>query len=433
MQLSPLQSRLVASVIASFLILVVYLFLSSPHFALAAELNAIPLDHDATIDADRWTLEHALDDESESGDTLELRGDTYEPDFGLFDRSILGRAPPGVTSVVNNVPNNQNIAPGSVVTFVFQMDSISGRGAGEADDTLELRKRSNGSPGEDAGTEEGTEGEGYSADDVELVRRSTTATRTLWISANTCIQPDRGTGTQTTLAPPQLTLYVSKSTEFTSPGPLGDPRKQDWFIFNEGAVMYNTTLTGDVFFSVGAPNVSNAFLTKTYNVDVAASVDQSYHSFDDTSAPNLAWVDSDANATLMITGDLTDSSNEPVSTPPYTMFGYTQGDLSVVGIRNSYCGLKLYAQIGGTRSLLPTNTITTGITRRGSKNVTKQEFYFKGLNSSTTYLGILARDMGSGSNAKRDGVAGGGGLIFRQTEFDTKPGESVPVALGDLP
>jgi calcium channel MID1 len=422
MQLSPLQSRLVASVIASFLILVIYLFLSSPHFALAAELNAIPLDHDATIDANRWTLEHTLE-ETESTETPELRGDTYEPDFGLFDRGIIGRAPPGVTSVVNNVPNNQNIEPGTVVTFVFQMDSLSGRGAAEADGALELRKRSSGSPGEDGATDEDTESEGDIAGDVELVRRSTTATRTLWISANTCMQPDSGSGTKTTMAPPQLTLYVSTSTDYQTPGPMGDPKKQKFFVFDEGAVMYNTTLTGDVFFSVAAPNVSTVFSTTTYNMDIAASVDQSYHTYDDASTPNLIWVDSDANATLMITGNLTDNSNELISTPPYTMFGYTQGDMSVVGIRNSYCGLKLYAQIGGSRSPLPANIMTTGMTRRGTGNVTKQEFYFKGLNSSTTYMGILARDTGAGSNTKRDGVAGGGGLVFRQTEFDTKPSE----------
>jgi calcium channel MID1 len=191
-------------------------------------------------------------------------------------------------------------------------------------------------------------------------------------------------------------------------------------VFNEGAVMYNTTLTDDVYFTVTAPNVSDWFTSYLYNVDVAASVDQSYHSYDDTTTPNLVWVDSDAAAALLMTGNLTNSSEAVLSMTPYTLFAHAQGDISCNGVRNSYCGLKEYAQIGGSRSTLPSNMMSTGLTRRGEGNVTKQEFFITGLNRSSIYEAILVQEPSSGSLSTRDDVAGGGGVVFSQTEFDTK-------------
>lgn len=405
MQLSPLQSRLIASIAASFIILVIYVFLLSPQFALAVE---IPFDRGSDL-VDAWSFT----DEKETGDeTPELRGSpVYEPDFGLFDRSIIGRAPAGVTSLTNNVKSNQNLNEGTSVTFMFEVASISSREA--TDQTAsELKRRADGTEDPD-----GLEGD---TDNEDIIAVRPRATKTLWISANTCLQPDRPEANSTAMDPPQLTLYVSTSTKNDSPGPGAPPDEQKMLVFNEGAVMYNTTFTDDVYFTVTAPNVSDWFTSSLYNVDVAVSVDKSYHAYDETNDPDLVWVDSDAGAALLMTGNLTNGSAAVMSRAPYTMFAYPQGDVSVNGVRKSYCGLKEYAAIGGSKSTLPGNMMSTGLTRRGEGNVTKQEFFITGLNKSSVYEAILVREPDTGTLSTRDNVAGGGGVVFKQTEFDTK-------------
>ncbi len=73
---------------------------------------------------------------------------------------------------------------------------------------------------------------------------------------------------------------------------MGDKSKQALVEFDEGAVMYNTSTTGDIYFAVYAPNVSTVFSGTTYNFQVAASVDGWYHSFSvSTSTPTLSgWI-----------------------------------------------------------------------------------------------------------------------------------------------
>ena len=139
--------------------------------------------------------------------------------------------------------------------------------------------------------------------------------------------------------PPQLSLYVSISTDNQKPGPMGNMRTQTIHLFDEGAVMLEVPASGDVFLGVSAPMISNTF-TGGYNVEIAASVDTWFHTFDNKTRPDLIWVDSDSKATLLITQPLTNSTNEVMTGPPYVMFGQNQGDQSIRGVRNSLCGLK---------------------------------------------------------------------------------------------
>ncbi|ETS80359.1 hypothetical protein PFICI_07888 [Pestalotiopsis fici W106-1] len=418
MQLSPLQSRLAASLAASFLLLVVYLFLFSPQFALAAEILS---EHGARGDAmDVWAL--AEDMEQATAESLDLRSEMYEPDFPLFDRSVIGRAPSGVTSLTNNVKSNQNLDQGSSVRFVFEIASLSSREI-DSSEAFELRKRQE----DPQDTEMFVAEDEQNVTDLSEIERRATPTKTLWISANTCMQPDRPAANQTFMDPPQLTLYVSTSSDNDSPGPAAPPDNQEVLVFDEGAVMYNMTFSEDVYFTITAPNVSDWFTSSLYNVDVAASVDQSYHSYDADTEPDLVWVDSDSGAALLRTGNLTNSSDTELTTAPYTMFAYSQNDATVVGVKRSYCGLKEYAEIGGSQST--TALMSTGLTRRGQGNSTKQEFFITGLNKSSIYEAILVQEPGTtGSLNKRDdNVAGGGGVVFRQTEFDTKSSSTCQV------
>lgn len=420
---TPLQSRLAASLAASILLLFIYFSLFSPQFAIADDHRLkqtlpVPIFDD---------LDLLLDERSD------LDPD-YDPHFAAFDRSILGRAPVGVTGLANNIPMSMNVVAGTDQIFAFEAATIFGR---EDAARLELRGEDGGGShkrGEDGGgshrrsdEEERSIPEGQTASEGILETRQ--STKTVYISANTCEQPQRLEASKTTMDPPQLTMFVSTNPKNKSPGPEGDPSTQTVIEFVEGAVMYNTTTSGDVFIGIHAPNVSSiAFVGQTYNFQVAASVDTPFYSYSADSDADLIWVDSDSQGALLITHNLTDSSDEAVTsqimrTQPYVMFAQNQADWTISGLKFSYCGLQNYAQIAATKNGKFTSMVTTGMTRRGPGNLPKQQFYFSGLNASTGYLGILALNGDEGKAGP--GIVGGGGHVFRATNFTTKSGSSI--------
>lgn len=414
MQLSPLQSRLAASVIASCLVLLLYLALFSPQFALAAELDIIPTAYDAA------ELAYEGDDEVETSGSADLRSPKYDPGFALFDRGIIGRVADNVVTLENNQLETSNLVPGGIMTFVFQASSVSSREVEDSKDSVELRRSM--SDSEESPVDE-PENEDVTFD-PELERRQQ-ATKTLWISANTCEQPWPASPAQTTIEPPQLTLYVSTSTDNTSPGPLADANSQKETVFTQGAVMFNVSVNRDIYFSVSAPNVSseNFDTTKQYNFRLVASLDQYYYSYDTKADDDLIWVDSDARAALLQTKYLTNSSDQEISTLPYVIFAHNRENVMINGIRNSYCGLSNYAQIRNLEDG-SSGQVTMGLKKSGAQNLTKQEFYVTGLNASSNYIGILARAPVESTSAQKrqvDNSTIGGGIVFQPTTFDTKP------------
>jgi len=405
MQLSPLQSRLVASLLASFLLILLYLFLFAPQFAFAADLNQNPSDHG---------LDDYFYDVEESSDSLNLQAPSYEPEFSLFDRSITGRLADDIPSIELDKPKTSNIDPGSTIQYVFEVASVSGRSAQEPSISHELRRSLNGTQEVvEPGNEDGA------ALDVGLQRRQQPS-KTLYISANTCNQPGRISPDQTTMDPPQLTLFVSTSSENTSPGPGKDQTTQKAITFTEGAVMYNASLGNDVYFSISAPGVSEDYFTTTlpYNYEVAVSLDQYYHAYENKNDPPLYWVDSDASSTLLITQNLTSTPEEVVSTPPYVVFVQNANNPDINGIRNSYCGLKSWAQI---RPLHDGNDQATVGLRPGKNNLSVQQFYFTGLNASSTYTGIAALNTSLTLKKRQEGGSRGGVIVYKGVNFDTKP------------
>ncbi|KAI1351718.1 stretch-activated Ca2+-permeable channel component-domain-containing protein [Xylaria sp. FL0043] len=405
MQLSPLQSRLAASVIASFLVIVLYLSLFAPQFAFAADLPTT-----LAQDGPFYDIEDPIE-------LLDIRAPSYEPEFSLFDRSIIGRASDGASPLEADKPTKSNIDPGNTITYVFEADSVSGRSAQEHDTQYELRRSLN-------RTEGLAEGAGHGDDElssgVDPVRRQTPS-KTLYISVNTCNQPGRISPDQTTMDPPQLTLFVSTSSENTSPGPGKDEDTQKTIVFDEGAVIYNTSLDGDVYFSVSAPQVSDKYFTTTlpYNYEVAVSLDGYSYSYDSEAQPNLYWVDSDASSSLLTTRNLTSSPNEVISTLPYTVFVQNTENLDINGIRKSYCGLSSWAQIrplqdGGSQ-------VAMGLRQGGENNLTMQEFYISGLNASTSYSGIVALNTSLPLEKRQEGNSAGGIIIYNGVDFSTKP------------
>ncbi len=409
MQLSPLQSRLAASLIASCFLIIVYLFFFFPQFATAIELDSLTPRHDD--DDGGLVYDRAGDVVDVATDAVDVGGPEYEPEFALFDRGIIGRAPAGVIPLKNNVPKSFNIRPGETIKYVFELSSLRVPGAPHSG-LHELRRDLNGS-------QPASENEGPESDGLELVRRQQ-PTRTLWITANTCQQPSRISPDQTTMDPPQLSLFVSTSSTNTDPQPGQDDVK--YLPFDEGAVMYNATPTTDVFFNIHAPDVSSDYFSTSqpYNFEIAASVDQSYHTVSSSPFSELIWVDSDAGGALLTTGFLNNHSDEVVTTVPYLLFANNKADTRINGLRKSYCGLQREAQIrvpeDGTNG-----QITTGLRQGGGANLTRQEFYISDLNASSEYVGILVRDPIASTSEKKRDVPGAGGVVFKETEMATKP------------
>ena len=435
--------RLATPGMVSALALVLPLLLSSSPstFAVAStEADSAILDASSPFEAEGGTagapgflkdwLNSILEEDGDGvGDGVGEHASMYEPDFGVFDRGILGRAPPGVTALANNVPEQLNVEPNSIQIFMLEKTVLASRHEDDDDDDArheELRKRSaaasegeNYYEDEDGGSSDGEDGTA-----LRLEKRARNATRTVYFSANTCIQPQALSGTLTAKVP-QLTMYLSTSYDSTTPGPTSNSSNQTVHVFAEGAVMATLNTTQDIYIGIYAPNISTTALSGTYNFQVAASTDECYHSFDNQTDANLVWVDSDASSSLLITHNLTDSTDADtlqsiMSTPPYVMFAQNAQDRSIDGVRLSYCGLQTYAQIAATNNGKFTSMVTTGMTRTGRGNLPKQQFYFSGLNSSSSYYGILAALPGNGTGTIGQNVAGGGGKLSRATSFTTK-------------
>lgn len=410
MRLSPLQSRLAASLVASCLLLLLYLTLFPPHFAFAAELKqALPV----ALDAYDFTPNPAA---------RNLLDPVYEPDFLPFDRSIIGRAPAGFTSLTNNEAMPMNVDEGTTQYFVFAPPQVSGRETER--DRLELRGEHNAREEQDAGAGASTAEQEVARGQQQSDFGKRQGSRTVYISANTCEQPQPIDPSKTTLDPPQLTLFVSTSAENQAPGPLADPKSQALVVFNEGAAMYSLTTDREVYIGIHAPNVSEVF-SGIYNFRVAASTDSFYYSYNEQDDADLIWVDSDSQGALLMTHNLVDKPDpaleaQIMSSQPYVLFAHNKNDRAINGLKYSYCGLQNYAQIAASRNGHTTDLVKTSMTKRGPGNLPKQQFFFNGLNSSAEYIGILAKD---GNQAgKRQSGAGGGGEVFRSMNFSTKSG-----------
>ncbi|KAH6850783.1 stretch-activated Ca2+-permeable channel component-domain-containing protein [Chaetomium sp. MPI-CAGE-AT-0009] len=410
MHLSPLQSRLAASLVASCLLILLYLVLFPPNFALAAELNeALPVvfdDVDSSLDlAGRGPP-----------------GPTYEAEFSAFDRSIIGRATRDQISLANDEPLPMNVDQGVTQPFVFLLPRVSERKAGE--NRLELRHEHNVSGEEHGGAGAGgSEHEGGGEEGDQTVEKRQ-AGQKVYISANTCLQPQPIDPSKTTGDPPQLTLFVSTSPDNTAPGPLADQATQDKVVFNEGAVVYNITTDREVYIGIQAPD-SDKF-SGTYNVRIVASTDSYYYTYSDRDDADLILVDSDSQGALLITQNLTNSKdpNEEAAimrTQPYVLFAHNAKDRAINGVKHSYCGLYNYAQIAATKDERQTGTVKTSMTKKWQGNLPRQQFFLNGLNSSAEYIGILAADGADGDNlGKRQTAFERGPRVFNATSFSTK-------------
>ena len=425
-KLSPLQSRLAASLVACVLVLLLYLTLSSSHFAYALDVDSIrPEDHNHERLLTPYILDGELDD-------IERREVQYEAEFFGFDRSIIGRAPSWVDATIDN--NNfyqDNVPQGTTRYYMFANSSVWGKLSGPSQGlpSSRLRKRSWIDP-EGYLDKSTVDSEGGvitdnddEAEDFELRPRQQT-TRTVYITINTCLQPDGPTGSNG--VPGQLVLYVSQSAQNPmSVAGQSDNGWQNGQMVEAVGGFANITLeaSGDVFMAVYAPTTEG--FVNPYNFEIAASIDAPFHYYNN-SQPNLYLVDSDSSSALLVTNNLTFSTNGSVYDawmnlpPPFVIFAANQNLSGFAGIQNSYCGLEKYAQIAGTVGGVRNSDVQTSMTSTTSGPFPKQQFYVQGLNSSSLYNGILA--MTGNSTASGNGVVGGGGQVWQTMSFPTQSG-----------
>ncbi|KAL4890420.1 stretch-activated Ca2+-permeable channel component-domain-containing protein [Aspergillus ambiguus] len=255
--------------------------------------------------------------------------------------------------------------------------------------------------------------------------RNSTRSNLVYLSLTACSKPTpKDSGKQ----PPQLQMYVSKSASLQKPGPGADSKQQEVYTAVEGYANTTIAADGDVYVGVWAPNSTE--YSGSYTYQIAASTDALFHMV--VNVPFLFFVDSDTHNALFTTQNLTtdmfglDTPSQLMNmTPPYTMFANNVDDSSIDGLRRSYCALNTLAQIGkGDQN------IKTSMTNRGLGSKPKQQFYLTGLNKTSTYTAILAKD--GNSTDSGNGIVGGGGEVYLPRTFNTKTEDNCAVVY-DLP
>lgn len=408
-KLTPLQTRLVASLGALALIVLVYWSLSNPHFAYAAELA-----YDGTGQL-RGGEDHNWHRIRESGNEDGI-GEGEERATGKKHASTLAKRQSAEAAQIsgNNIGTPYNVYPGNTTIFLYPNRFL----------TANRTEKGPGLPNDLTGKRD------VDLQHAELRKRQNSNTeRTIYISANVCSQPTNNTEVAS-LSPGQLTLYVSTTSENQAPGPGGRNNTQTVHPFRGGFVNASVpNASGDWYMAVHAPSLPEGF-TGFWNLELAVSIDDYFHAaeFND---PFLYQVDTDINSALLVTDNLTQAApDDPVYqewldlAAPFSLFVSNKNLTGLVGMENSYCGLQNFVrankQLKADQNDLSGNetNISMGMITRGLGRKPKEQFYVDNLNGSSDYNAYLALD--GNSTASGDGVVGGGGKVWKAVPFRTK-------------
>jgi len=309
---------------------------------------------------------------------------SYEPDFELFDRSVIGRASSEAFPIELDEPQSFNISPGSTRCYVLSSTGAASRRR-SAQSTNTSQTDSLDGPIE-----------------VETREKSTrqTSKSQLYLSATTCLRPDFvGDGTNAKTAP-QLRLLASVSQEDGCPITTNGMDEDMWVEFDEGLATLSVDDQDDpVYVTILAPNVSDDF-EGDYNFEVAVSEDGYYHDWqadNERGQGQLMWMDSDSSAALLQTQEFEYSPKDRLESmktnPPFELYVENMRWPVFNGIERSLCGIRQNALISATNDgdgrlgmLVRTNTSI-----RGEDKLPRQHFYFEGLNETSTYRAIMVQ------------------------------------------
>ncbi|KAF2182709.1 hypothetical protein K469DRAFT_635989 [Zopfia rhizophila CBS 207.26] len=434
-KLTPLQSRLLASVIATCLLIIIWISFQPHHFVYAAELSPLPVSPEEysqlgqPIPETRDTRILELEEEEE----VEEGNGGYVPEFAYFDRSLIGRQDEEVVDLTNNEKREGEMNPGDTRNFVLKSQSQSKRTDAGIDLSTPLGKRRHDNDSKDytSGVLDDLEALGPEGSIGELRRNNLgdgeqgpTVTKRqngnqVYISVNTCRQPAPNV-TLITEDPPQLTLYISTSSNNKKPGPdATNDLATEPVPLQGGYANFSVQADSDVYVGVSAPQLTRGW-DGSWSFEVAASTDGFYHSSNDEST-FLFLVDTDSYSALFITPNLTMEDSSPEEKRswmereiPFTMYAFAQNDWGMEGLERSMCGLR------GQFNSIPSIKVEGKMIDRWADRRPKGQFYIQGLNASTTYNGFLAM------NATEDGMellgnrVGSGGMVWKQFNWTTK-------------
>jgi calcium channel MID1 len=418
-KLTLARSRLLTPIFATFLLLGSRIFLpisvaSAAEVSAPIELPALgqPALH-AAPDAPANIRDDDRDNDASGG---------YAPEFGYFDRSLLGRQEPQVSELKNNERTEMDIAQGATAYFVLKRgQSRVVRADEDALGALEARAAVNMS--RDRSDEGVIASDNVDESDVsEELRKRQTGNR-VWISASTCRQPGFTEG-QTPKNHPQLVMYVSTSSRNQKPGPdstEGLATPPAGVLFDNGFASFDLNTTSpDVYIGIGAPNLEDGWFG-SWHFEIAASLEGSYYNYTN-STPFLYLIDRDSDSALFITYNLsepntTNTTEKWIDNNPFRMYAWPVGDnTNITGMEHSLCALK---SLNNQTDV----TVLTTITTKFGGSLPKSQFHVQGLKNGTKYNGFLTVE-GSQDVLQLPGAGTvrGGGKVFQQFEFMTKFG-----------
>ncbi|KAE8844207.1 hypothetical protein HRS9122_05310 [Pyrenophora teres f. teres] len=429
-KLSPLQSRLLAYLVASSACLALWNLLT-PHLLVNAEVLTTP-DHDAL---DSRVVDALVDRELPhiQGAGFDQRGsEGYEPDFGLLDRSLIGRQAAELEKLVNNQKMEKDIGPKQTIHFVLQKDQL--RFAPISDDPASAPDLQGTDDGSDEARLSRLEVAGTEGTTSDWVEKRQTSGGNVWLTANTCRQPmPMGNATAASgRNHPQLVMYVSTSPKNQKPGPGATEdtiTNITGVLFNGGYANFEFNTSSDVYIGISAPNLNDDWFG-SWHFELAASTDGPYHNYNDED-PFLYMVDTDSESALFITYDLSDSNETDVAQKwreqnPFQMYAFTDGDNTPIrGMERSYCAIKDMFNVNTTKNFTIDSSITT---KFGVDKKPKTQFHVKGLQAAKTYNGFVVVE---GSQEPlyipNAGMTRGGGRVFQAFNWTTKADDSCQV------
>jgi calcium channel MID1 len=411
------QSRLLSIVVASYLVAISRLSRAADVPA-ASNLDVVGRP---VLDAPPAAFPPPQDD-----DIRDDGNGAYVPEFDYFDRSLLGRQEqqlPQTFELKDNLKEEKDIAPGVTQYFVLKrgqkrltrtdeaaLDAPEARGTvhmseeGLDQDAVAIKDE------QDAETDDG---------DGELRRRQ--AGNRVWISANTCRQPNPPTnGTAGTKNHPQLVMYVSTSSQNQKPGPdstddLATP--PTGILFESGFANFSVQANSDVYIGISAPNLEPGWFG-SWHFDVAASTDGPHHSYNSNN-PFLFMIDTDSDSALFITYNLsqpgTNDTDKWMENNPFKMYAFEADHVTdVTGMERSLCALQNYNR---TTNISYDLSITT----KFGGDLPKSQFHLQGLKAGKTYNGFLTVQGGTDVLQLPSGnTVRGGGMVFQQFNWTTK-------------
>jgi len=414
-KLTRLQSRLLASVFATTLVVVLCSSFEPHNLVYAAE---IPIPESGQDGEFAGSIPLALPDvlpiESGSHDVDERSDGVYAPDFAYFDRSVVGRQQEEVKQLTDNKKEDGQAAPNSTHFFRFKPDR-----------SRSIRART--VPGDVRGGDNISEGNAVEEEDIDEDAEETDedgiekrqSSSKIWISANACSAPLPSVKLITGQTP-QLTLYVSTSARNQKPGPNTPDTTAVPFI--SGFANLTLQTGNEVYMGVAAPALADGW-NGSWSYEIAASIQGQYHNYANNSQ-FIFMVDTDSESALFITHNLTNSNSSDevkkwMDRNPFDMYAFPSSNWSNTnGLEASYCGLKSQFDAGSIK-------VNKNITTIFGQGQPAGRFHISGLTAKTKYTGFLTV---AGSDTGPMDLPGietvrGGGEVFQQFQWTTKAGK----------